>query len=251
LQPYIKQQMKFFVAKVDLKEFKAAGIKVLRPLQIAYSSPKFMLPIRLGMINSRGEQDLIVYVLSPKGRAEVINYRTVKVPTGTEVPEFVKPEFGKFYQQTFQRAYERENKKVAFLEYAWDVSNCDPCSTEPPTQEELKSAGVFWLNDNNTQSTFISRIHVRYARNNFPEDLVFQQTKNRDNFQGRYVIRHPFKGNLTCAAGKRYQQALSTRQNKEFQNLANITGWNINDIRKQAQPTKDNKTPSGFWRSVW
>jgi hypothetical protein len=46
LQPYIRQKMKFFVAKVDLKEFEKSSDGFLRPLQISYNSPKFMLPIR-------------------------------------------------------------------------------------------------------------------------------------------------------------------------------------------------------------
>ena len=45
--------MKFFVAKVNLKEQKKTGLTYLRPLQFAFESPKFMLPIRLGMVNAR------------------------------------------------------------------------------------------------------------------------------------------------------------------------------------------------------
>jgi hypothetical protein len=225
--------MKFFVAKIDLKEFKNSGSQFLRPLQIAYASPKFVLPIRLGMINSKGEQDLVAYILSPKGQVEVTNYRTVKVPTGNEIPEFVQTKFGNFYQATFKNIYNRENKKVAFLEYAWDVSNCDPCSTEPPTTQELKDAGVFWLDDNNTSGTFITRLHVRYTRNKFPEDLMFQETSNRENFQGRYVIRHPYRGKITCKAGQQYQRELPRKFDRQAQTLANLTGWKIGDIRRQ------------------
>jgi hypothetical protein len=277
LQPYIKQQMKFFVAKIDLKEFDKSGYKLLRPLQIAYESPKFVLPLRLGMINSRGEQDLIIYALSPKGRIETTNYRSVSIPTDRNIPEFVKNEFGKFYQDTFQRSYERENKKVTFLEYAWDVSNCDPCSTTPPNNQELKEAGVFWLDNNSnsgviapsprqrrpiSSSTFITRIHVRYTRDKFPEDLMFQETNDRSNFQGRYVMNHPFKGSLECSAGKEYQQKLRPRLEKEAGTLANLTGWSIRDIyskidfsiaqpKKTTQPTNDKKSNDTFWRSVW
>jgi hypothetical protein len=270
LSPYIKQNLKFFVAKIDLKEFNKTGYQLLRPLQIAYQSPKFMLPIRLGMINSRGEQDLVVYVLSPKGQVELTNYRTVKVPTGTEIPEYVKSEFGDFYKATFQKVYEREQKKVAFLEYAWNVSNCDPCSSEPPTQTELKDAGVFWEDNGENApanqsirsrrrimpqgNTFITRIHVRYTRDKFPEDLMFQETGNQENFQGRYVMNHPFKGNLSCEAGKKYQQTLRPRLEKEASNLANLTGWSIRDIYRKmdfsiTQSKPDSNTP--FWRNVW
>ena len=251
LRPYIRQQMKFFVAKVDLKEFEKSGSSFLRPLQIAYQSPKFVLPIRLGMLNAKGEQDLVVFLLSPKGRIELANYRTVKIPTDKEVPEFVKDVFGGFYKDTFQRAYERENKKVAFLEYAWDVSNCDPCSSEPPTTEELKEAGVFWLDDRqlsnqpqlwrgrrpaSSSSTFITRLHVRYTRDRFAEDLVFQETSNRDNFQGRYVMNHSVRGELKCSAAKGYRKRVFDRQSKEAQNLANLTGWRIDDVRRRIKP---------------
>ncbi len=147
LQPYIRSSMKFFVAKVNLDKFEKSGYQLLRPLQISYTSPKFMLPIRLGMINATTEQDLIVYILSPKGQAEITNYRTVKVPSGDNIPLFVKDEFSDFYKSMFQTSYIKEDRKVAFLEYAWDMSNCDPCSAEPLSQEELKQAGVFWLDN--------------------------------------------------------------------------------------------------------
>jgi hypothetical protein len=268
LSPYIKQKLKFFVAKIDLKEFKKTNEKALRPLQIAYQSPKFMLPIRLGMINSRGEQDLVVYLLSPKGQVELTNYRTVKIPTGNSIPTYVKSEFGEFYKATFQKVYEREQKKVAFLEYAWNVANCDPCSSQPPTPAELKDAGVFWENqDGNSSgnsgmrrggmsqgSTFITRLHVRYTRNKFPEDLMFQETGNQENFQGRYVMNHPFKGEFTCDAGSKYKQTLRPRLEKEASNLANLTGWSIRDINSKIDfpKTPPNSQPNNpFWNNIW
>ena len=145
LQPYIRDQMKFFVAKVNLEEFERGEFQSLRPLMIAYESPRFMLPIRLGTMNGQGEQDLIVYLLSPTGQVELTNYRTVRIPSDAEIPEFVKEEFADFYKAMFATAHKRENQKVAFLEYGWDMGWCDPCAAEPLTPEELKQAGVFWL----------------------------------------------------------------------------------------------------------
>src|SRR5437879_10731589 len=82
LGSYIKQNMRFFVAKVNLQEKSRLGFTYLRPIQVAYESPKFMLPIRLGMVNANGPQELFIYALSQKGRIETVNYRTVKLPTG-------------------------------------------------------------------------------------------------------------------------------------------------------------------------
>ena len=256
LQPYIKQNLKFFVAKVNLEEFDTNGFEKLRPISIAYESPKFMLPIRLGMMNAQGDQDLLVYLLSPKGQMQLTNYRTVKVPSDTEVPEFVKEEFKDFYQSMFQKSYEQENKQVAFLEYAWDMSTCDPCSAEPLNQEELKQAGVFWLDSNNpnnrwggNSNVFITRLHVRYSRDKFPEDLKFQSTGDRTNFQGRYIVRHPYTGEMSCSAASQYKRGVATRQEQEAQNLASLTGWNIDDIRDKI--TFVEAKPVKWWNNLW
>jgi hypothetical protein len=264
-RPYIRQNMKFFVAKVNLKEFNKAGFEFLRPIQMAYESPKFMLPIRLGMINAGTAQDLVVYILSPKGQAEVVNYRTVNVPSDANVPLFVKEEFGKVYPALFETAYTKEGRNVVFREYAWNMGNCDPCSADPLTPEELREAGVFWMNDPSSaqpqprsgrfappwmsNNVFITRLHVRYTRDKFPEDLVFQETANQQNFQGRYVLTHPFKGEMSCSAGKQYTRSLPARFEKEAQTLANLTSWNINDVRKKMNLLQP--MPENWWRKLW
>lgn len=249
LKPYIRQNMKFFVAKVNLAEFEKTGYQYLRPLQMAYESPKFMLPIRLGMINAQTAQDLLVYVLSPKGQAEVTNYRTVKVPSGDEIPVFVKNEFADFYKAMFQTSYTRADKKVAFLEYAWDMGSCDPCSAEPLNTEELRKAGVFWLTPDAANNVFITRLHVRYTRDKFPEDLIFQETGNRENFQGRYVLRHAFTGEMKCEAGEQYKRSLPKRFEQEAQTLAKLTGWKIQDIRKKVNINQSEVNQ--WWRNAF
>ena len=249
LRPYIRQNMKFFVAKVNLKEFDKAGYQRLRPLQMAYESPKFMLPLRLGMMNATTAQDLVVYVLSPKGQAEITNYRTVNVPSDTEIPVFVKNEFGDFYKAMFQTTYDREGKKVAFREYAWDMASCDPCAAEPLNPEELRKAGVFWLTPNAPNNVFITRLHVRYTRDKFPEDLIFQETSNRQQFQGRYILRHPFTEEAKCEAGRQYKRSLNQRFEQESQTLAKLTGWQIQDIRKKTNIVQFEDIP--WWRKIW
>jgi hypothetical protein len=251
LQPYIKQQMKFFVAKVNLTELAKSDFQSLRPLMIAYESPKFMLPIRLGMVNSQKEQDLIVYLLSSKGETELTNYRTVKVPSDIDIPEFVQQEFSGFYKSMFSRSHEKEGRKVAFLEYAWNMANCDPCSAEPLNPDELRQAGVFWQNSPYDNNLFITRLHIRYDKAHFPEDLKFQNTANQQLFQGRYVIRRPFRGKISCDAGKNYPQQVRQRQQKEAQTLANLTNWKLIDIEKRINflETQTENTP--WWRKLW
>lgn len=259
LQPYIRQNMKFFVAKVNLKEFEKTGFEYLRPIQMAYESPKFMLPIRLGMVNAQAEQDLVAYILSPQGRAETTNYRTVKIPSDMDVPIYVKDVFGDFYKAMFSRSYEREGKNAVFLEYAWDMNWCDPCAADPLSQEELRKAGVFWLDEGSqgnqspgAANVYLTRLHVRYGRPQFPEDLSFQVTPNRENYQGRYVLRHPFTGEITCKQGHEYKRQLPERLEKDAETLANLTGWDVNDIRKKMgiEKFKAEKRKS-WWDSVF
>ncbi len=267
LQPYIRQNMKFFVAKVNIAELNKTGSQSLRPLMMAFESPKFMLPIRLGMLNANGDQDLLVYILSPKGQAEVANYRTIKVPSGSDIPVYVKNEFGDFYKSMFKTSYEKEGRKVAFLEYAWDMSNCDPCSAEPLSPEELRKAGVFWLNSSSdvpstgrrfrpsstgNGQVFITRLHIRYNRDKFPEDLTFKETSNQESFQGRYVLRYPFKGETSCDAGREYQRSLRPRFEKEAQTLARLTNWNIADIRRKMNiASLPDPVEVPFWENLW
>src|ERR1700736_3429594 len=99
ISTYLKQNMRFFVAKVNLSEQAKLGFSELRPLQVAYESPKFMLPIRLGMVNANGPQELFVYALTRNGRVETTNYRTTKLPSNMDLPVFLKEqgEFGTFY----------------------------------------------------------------------------------------------------------------------------------------------------------
>lgn len=259
---YLKQDMRFFVAKVNLAEQSRLGYAYLRPLQVAYESNKFMLPIRLGTLNAKGKQELYVYALTRTGRVETTNYRTVKLPSNTEVPEFVQSEFGDFYRTMFAKQTAAENGRAVFLEYAWDMAWCDPCAADPLSQDELRKLGVFWIGSpqqaqrlapQQAQNVFVTRLHVSYDQSHFPEDLVFQETGDRENYQGRYVIRHPYTGTATCDDSQ-YRVQLRERQEREAQTLANLTGWSIDDIRSKI-PTlaglQPEPGPLPWWKKLW
>ena len=95
LRPYVEQNTKFFVAKVDAKKVKFQnGRAVLSPLRFHYDSPTFALPVRLGLLNSAGEQDLIVHILAKGQRYEVANYENASIPTNIVVEDSVRKSFG-------------------------------------------------------------------------------------------------------------------------------------------------------------
>jgi hypothetical protein len=255
LASYLKQNMRFFVAKVNVAEHAALGFSSLRPLQVAYESPKFMLPIRLGMVNASGPQELFVYALTRKGRVEATNYRTVRLPSNMELPAYLKDkgEFGRFYRAMFARQVDAEAGRAVFLEYAWDMRWCDPCASDPLTADELRNLGVFWTGAwNQAPDVFISRLHVRYDKAHFPEDLVFQETADRSNFQGRYVLRHPWTATDSCPAAATSRSELMQRRSEEATRLASLTGWNVSEIRKRMGLTPDGAVaPVNWWERLW
>jgi len=246
LEPYIKSNLKFFVVKVNEAEKKKLPGNFLRPIQISFTSPKFMLPIRLGMANADGDQDMIVYAFTKKGRIETTNYRTLSLPTGKNIPLFVKNNFGNFYANLFQNQWDKEGKALAMLEYAWDVSpknfvKCDPCVATAPSAQDLVQAGVWWINrdwtnyddvygnDDYSDNVFFTRLHIRYNRKSFPQDLMFQATPNTDNYQARYIITHPATGDFNCEAGKKYLKELKERRADELEMLTYLTGKDYSD----------------------
>jgi hypothetical protein len=215
-------------------------------------------------VNADGAQELYVYTLTRKGRVETMNYRTVKLSTDVEIPGYVKDpqEFARMYRAMFDQHVKRENMSAVFQEYAWDMGWCDPCAADPLSSTELRRLGVFWVdgslpasrvpgNQASPQNVFVTRLHVRYDHAHFPEDLVFQETGDRTNFQGRYVIRQPWTGPAVCPEAEGYRQQLRQRQEREAQALAALTGWNVEDVRRRSGLGGTPGVAVPWWRQLW
>ncbi|MBX3160311.1 MAG: DUF2330 domain-containing protein [Deltaproteobacteria bacterium] len=219
LRPYVEGGSKFFVAKVDPKKVRFEnGQAMLSPLRFHYDHDEFGLPIRLGMANSSGVQDLIVNILAPGQRYELANYKNVTIPTNLDVKDEVRTRFGEFYAALFDRTVQA-NPGAIVTEYAWDASSCDPCPG--PTLDDndflLLGADVVAGGEG---GHVLTRLHARYGKDGAPNDLVFrkagpivggrevrderQRLEERakaddyNNFQGRYAIRHAWTGPITC-----------------------------------------------------
>jgi hypothetical protein len=229
LAPYVHDKSKFFVAKVDIQKVKhdANGAVQLSPLRFSYDANELRLPVRLGLLNAAGKQDLIVYVIHPSARFEVANYANVFVPTNIEVADGVRESFASFYAELFDATVERMGRKVVVTEYSWQTTGCDPCPVPPLTASDLATLGLDVLepgsrvNDPYGASWVLTRLHTRYSKETLSEDLLFREAKpvmggranwngtNGDagaqvaeggvnNFQGRYIIRHYWTGAVAC-----------------------------------------------------
>lgn len=236
LAGYIGMGMKFFVARVNLSRHSAKAEQELEPLQLTFRSKDFMLPIQLGKLNGDGPQDLIVLALNRKGRTVLTNYMTKEIPSDVAVPIFVAQVFPQFYRAMFDKA---AGQNGAFLEYAWDMAWCDPCADDPLTHAEFRQLGVDWVKkaDVATPDVFVTRLHIRYSQSSFFEDLKFAVTGDRENFQGRYILNHPFKGEITCAEGKDYVTRTRERIREEAALLRKLTGWSAANIASNIAKT--------------
>jgi hypothetical protein len=228
LRPYVQMGMKFFVAKVNVARVKFERVgngpehAVLSPLRFHFDSDDFFLPVRLGLINSSGKQDLVAVVLARGQRYEVANYDNVSIPTNIDVADETRRQFGPFYAALFDRVVARHPGAVV-TEYSWDAQTCDPCPTPPLGDEELATLGADVLpEDESGGGGFtITRMHARYGKDTLGEDLHFRpahaivggrespgpdgkpeqgaRPDSYNNFQARYVIRHRWTGAVACA----------------------------------------------------
>jgi len=164
LAPYVAAGTKFFVAKVDPTRVTFEnGQAVLSPLRFYYDAAELSLPIRLGLLNSQGEQDLIVNVLAGE-RYQVANHPNALIPTNLRVQDSVRDGFASFYEALFARAI-REKPGAVVTEYAWDATSCDPCPTPPLSEAELLSLGADVIGaQRRAAGMTLTRLHYRYTR---------------------------------------------------------------------------------------
>ncbi|MBL8910848.1 MAG: DUF2330 domain-containing protein, partial [Archangium sp.] len=244
LKPYVQNNWKFFVARVNTKKVtfdKApggdgargeSGAAVLSPLRFHYDSEKFELPVRLGLVNSSGSQDLIVHVIA-KQRYELANRKNVFVPSNVQLTPEAKANFGAIYADLMEKTF-AANAGASVTEFAWKGAlpppqvmvgggiygvTCDPCPPPSPVDDPLaKYLGADAIpglkTDEDiarfTQEATLTRLHLRYSKESLTDDLVFnaaepvaggvpEQLKTgpakANRFQGRYIIKYPFDVN--------------------------------------------------------
>jgi hypothetical protein len=208
IHSYVQAGMKFFAAKVRLAEYDPSSIMNLSPLQIRFESQQFMLPLRLGMVNSAGEQDLTIFAFTESGRLEAANYPTHEMPRGHILPRGVRDTFPAFYRRFFRQNRLREGKNAVYVENArmlWGGGgdDCDFCPVNPIGYDFLRACGVEWITPGTwgngfNGSVYFTRMHVLYEPTDFPQDLVFIETANRNAMTALYEVWQPFQGMSSC-----------------------------------------------------
>jgi len=284
LRPYVEGGSKFFVAKVDPKKVRMEGNHAaLSPLRFHYDSEEFALPIRLGMANSSGKQDLIVNILADS-RYEVANYKNVVIPTNFDVKDSVRARFGEFYAALFDKTIEA-NPGAVVTEYAWTTNpsfKCDPCPPQVPADADAMTLGGDVIGGKLAQGYYvITRLHARYGKADMKDDLRFKAAKpitggreqwtrqgleygaipSAENyFQGRYAIRHWWTGPIRCQNPVRgvwggppngaYQQTIAASKNafapRGQLELASVIKRDLWEIGYRKAPARGPVRGNGF-----
>jgi hypothetical protein len=185
LGQYIDSGAYFFAAKVSLESLPEDGA-FLEPLQFSYTAGAFSLPIRLGTINSPGEQDLLLYILTDtsEGRVGISNYAEATLEDECMVDLSEYTEFSQYYAEVVDKAFDAADEEAAWMvEYAWAIGNCDPCSGEPPSQEQAQDLGF----DGEIWDSFITRIRMRYTPQGADQDLMLYTSGMTTSDQIRFI----------------------------------------------------------------
>src|SRR3954471_15066313 len=143
LQPYLQAGMRLVVAQVDTNRIELVGgdRAQLSPIRFWTEQPYGAIPDRVGLVNTGGKQELIVYVLDPEQRYESKNYKNAFPPTNVEVDFSVKERIGEFYA-ALQDIIEQKSPGAFLSEFAWPSDGCgQPCATEPLAIAEMLSLG--------------------------------------------------------------------------------------------------------------
>jgi hypothetical protein len=121
LDPYVSAGAYFFVAKINIEKvtFKN-GNAILSPLRMNFQDDAFKLPIRLGLMNAQGEQDLVAYTLGLKQRYQLANRENILMPTDVEVVDSVSHDFGGFVDTLFS-AVQKAYPNSAVTEFAGEM----------------------------------------------------------------------------------------------------------------------------------
>ncbi len=187
LGEYIEGGAYFFAAQVREDAAIASG-QQLSPLQFSYTSEPFGLPIRIGTLNSPGEQDLRIYAISDyeQGRTAIANYNEAPVdhdcmwqPEGGE-------DFTGYYDRQLDEAYASQPSASWVTEYSWGNGNCDPCTGVIPDDDALFTLG-YEADYHVGMYYWFTRLRMRYAPQTATQDLVLYQTNMQDTTQMRFI----------------------------------------------------------------
>ncbi|MEC7984216.1 MAG: DUF2330 domain-containing protein, partial [Myxococcota bacterium] len=182
LQEYIDAGSYFLISRVKLNT-SPEGQTWLRPLQISYTSEVFSLPIKLGTLNSPGEQDLIVYTVTDvyQGHIGIQNYPEISIQADCMLEN--TEDFASFYRERLDDAFAGQDGGW-LREHGWGAYHCDPCvDGDAMSDDDIRALGF----SGSAFDAYVGRLHMRFTPEAATEDVVFYHSNIEDQTQQRYI----------------------------------------------------------------
>ncbi len=186
------------------------------------------------------KQDLLVHILARGVRYQTANYENVAIPTNLDVKNETREHFGEFYASLFDHVLANNPKAVvteyAWVANSCDPCPEAPLDLGElvtlgadvlPSYSQMFGKGKRVPEDAQWSipgEFVLTRLHARYDASSLGEDLVFEaapaivggrefmqdngkleqgaieEPGGWNNFQARYIIRHPWTGKVECEA---------------------------------------------------
>ncbi|MCB9631189.1 MAG: DUF2330 domain-containing protein [Sandaracinus sp.] len=164
LRGYIETNHRFVLLRANPGRAQRLGdTMMLSPIQIAFDSDQLVVPVRLGTLNSPGEQELLLYVLSPEGRYVVANRPNVDAPTDLRMRSSARGSFAELYNSITDEVF-RRTPGAAITEYAHVVGR-------HVRRSDVTPFGV--SDDHENRRWTVTRLRHRYGTD-LRDDLVLQ-----------------------------------------------------------------------------
>jgi len=242
------------------------------------------------------KQDLLIHILSRNVRYATANYENFAIPTNLEVKDETRQHFGEFYASLFDHVLANNPKAIvteyAWAANSCDPCPEPPMTLEElvtlgadvlPTYAPLfaKNQPISEDYQWSIPSEFVlTRLHARYDASSLGEDLVFEaapaivggrefmqqdgklergaveEPSGYNNFQARYIIRHPWTGAIACEQPQRgiwggpWPDVQASSQPAVAQDLAFVArgaplGSYVSDAAKQELEASVGPLPAG------
>ncbi len=176
LRGYIESGHHFVLFHADPTRAQRLGeTMMLSPLQLEYESDELRVPVRLGTLNSPGEQELLLYVISTEGRFDIANRPGVIAPTDIRMRRDARGAFAELYTSITDEIF-RRTPGAAITEYVHPVGTHVRRSDVAPFGATVETRGSEGRGASAAPTWTVSRIRHRYGTN-LDDDLTLRQAE--------------------------------------------------------------------------
>lgn len=241
----------------------------MSPVQVAYESDNFILPLGLSTLNGGPAQDLTIVFISRDGLVQPKAAGLKKMPSGVDLPLFVKNDFAQVYADIFAQSVTTDNFQSLFLEFSGDLGWCPNCKdADTLTRADLRGLGAWWVDKAKTQKSkaapestpdniYFTRMHIRHTNKTLLNNVEFVNAKDKNRFQTVFNLHQPYIKDAVCEDGRLYQANLPRIYDVQLNNLVALTGYEAVDIRARMTEGGQNfdlqsdEDAAQWWERMW